>query len=98
MKVHVLSLLSLFQESSLEACVICEKVATSELLIPVPLSELDVLLSLLLLRCSVLNKTRRLQEQIEGKGCREGAEKECREPDLGLKSISLLLQAPYRRW
>lgn len=37
-----------------------------------------------------------LEEETERKGCREGAEKECREPNLGLKCVSLLVQAPCR--
>lgn len=38
-----------------------------------------------------------MEEETERKGCREGAEKECREPNLGLKCVSLLVQAPCRK-
>lgn len=54
-------------------------------MISVPSSELDVLLSGLLFICIVLDRTRELEEEIERKGCREGAEKECREPNIELK-------------
>lgn len=62
--------------------VICKKTLTWVLVIPVPLSELDVLLCGLLFMCSLVDRTRGLEEETERKGCREGAENECREPDF----------------
>lgn len=61
--------------------------------ISLPLSEFDVLLSGLLFICIVFRQTGVLEEEIEIKGYKEGAEKECREHDLGLKCVSLLVQA-----
>lgn len=62
-----------------------------------PLSELVVLLSGLLFIDVVLDRTRALGEGTERKGCREGMEKECREPRSGLKRVSLLVQASRRK-
>lgn len=91
----MVSLLFLLQESFYETSVICKKIVTLALVISVPLSELDILLPGLLFICIVLD--RGLEEEVERKGCREGAEKECREPNLGLKCVSLLVQAPCRK-
>lgn len=63
------------------------------LAISVPLSEFDVLLPGLLFICIVLDRTGGLEEEIE----RNGAEKEYREHDLGLKCVSLLVQASCRK-
>lgn len=93
----MVSLLFLSQESSHETSVICKKMVTLALAISVPLSEFDVLLSGLFFICIVLVRTWGLEEEIERKGYREGAEKECREHDLGLKCVSLLVQAPCKK-
>ena len=52
-----------------------------------PLSECHVLLSGLLFICIASDRTRGLEEEIGRKGCREGAEKECRELNLQLKHV-----------
>lgn len=64
----MVSLFSLFQESSYETSVICKKVVKSELPISVPLFDVfDVLLSVLLFICIVFDRTRGLEEKIERK-------------------------------
>lgn len=93
----MVSLLFLLQESFYETSVICKKIVTLALVISVPLSELDVLLPGLLLIRIVLDRTRGLEEEIERKGCREGAEERMQRTNLGLKCVSLLVQAPCRK-